>query len=65
MLKSRLRFEKTENFTGNFLQKLQIVGMRNLQDPFDTRKRSFISAFSICMATFKMFINWLKHLPLK
>ena len=24
--------------------------MRNFQDTFETRKRSFISAFSICMA---------------
>ena len=23
--------------------------MRNFQNPFETRKRSFISAFSICM----------------
>ena len=29
--------------------KLWIVGMRNFQDSFETRKRSFISAFSICM----------------
>ena len=27
-----------------------LVGMRNLQDTFETRKQSFISAFSICMA---------------
>ena len=32
---------------GKLLQ--NIVGMRNFQDTFETRKRSFISAFSICM----------------
>ena len=26
-----------------------MVGMRNYQDIFETRKRSFISTFSICM----------------
>ena len=26
-----------------------MVGMRNFQDTFKTRKRSFVSAFSICM----------------
>ena len=26
-----------------------MVGIRNFQDTFKTRKRSFISAFSICM----------------
>ena len=29
--------------------KLQIVGMQNFQGTFETRKRSFISAFSIFM----------------
>ena len=24
--------------------------MQNFQDPFETRKRSFVSAFSMCMA---------------
>ena len=31
------------------LQKLKIVGMRNFQDTIETRKRSFISVFSICI----------------
>ena len=26
-----------------------MLGMQNFQDTFETRKRSFISAFSICM----------------
>ena len=26
-----------------------MVGIQNFNDTFDTRKRSFISAFSICM----------------
>ena len=29
--------------------------MQNFQDTFETRKRSFISAFSICMTTFKRY----------
>ena len=33
----------------NFTAKLQIVGMRNYQDGFETPKRSFVTAFSICM----------------
>ena len=31
--------------------------MRNFQDTFETRKRSFISAFSICMTVPLTFIN--------
>ena len=27
--------------------------MKNFEDTFETRKQSFISAFSICMTTFK------------
>ena len=29
--------------------------MQNFQDTFETRKRSFVSAFSICMTTFKRY----------
>ena len=29
--------------------KLLIIGMRNFQDTFEIRERSFISDFSICM----------------
>ena len=35
--------------TRKFFYKITIAGMQNLQDTFETRKRSFISAFSICM----------------
>ena len=38
-----LLFKKIANFTGKLLQK--IVGMRNFQDTFKTRKPSF----SICI----------------
>ena len=48
MLKSRLLFKKIANFTGKLLQNYSI-GIRNFQDAFDTRKRSFVSAFSIFM----------------
>ena len=48
MLKSRLLFKKIANFTGKLLKNYSI-GIRNFQDAFDTRKQSFISAFSICM----------------
>ena len=30
-------------------RKLEIVEMRDFQNTFETRKRSFISAFSICI----------------
>ena len=56
--KSRLLFKKIANCTGKLLQNYK-VGMRNFQDTFETRKRSFINVFSICMtvplkAYFKM-----------
>ena len=41
--------------------------MRNFQGTFETRKRSFISAFSICMITlmikYEIFVN--EHLPVQ
>ena len=36
--------------------------MRNFQDTFETRKRSFISAFSICM-TAPLMCSMKKHPP--
>ena len=45
---NRLLFTKVANFTGQLLQNY-VIGMRNFQDTFETLKRSFISAFSICM----------------
>ena len=41
LLKSRLLVKKIASFMGKFL---------NFQDTFETRKRSFISAFLICMS---------------
>ena len=41
LLKSRLAFKKTANFTGKFL--------KNFQDVFETRKGSFISASWFCI----------------
>ena len=35
-----------------------MIGMPNFQDTFETRKQSFISAFSICM-TVPLKFNWL------
>ena len=35
-----------------------MIEMRNFQDTFETRKRSFISAFSICI-TVPLKFNWL------
>ena len=40
-----VKFTSTQE---NYIQ-LQTIRMRNVQDTFETRKRSFISAFSICM----------------
>ena len=45
---NRLLFTKVASFTGQLLQNY-VIGMRNFQDTFETLKRSFISAFSICM----------------
>ena len=36
--------------------------MRNFQDTFETRKRSFISAFSICMAVPLSYREFQKYL---
>ena len=44
-----LLFIKKCKCHGQITAKLLVVEMRNLQDTFETRKRSFISAFSICM----------------
>ena len=41
--------KKITNLTSKLLQKLEIVRMQNFQYTFETRKQSFISAFSICM----------------
>ena len=46
LLKSRLQQALRKQ---QITLKLQIVGMQNFQDASKTRKRSFISAFSICM----------------
>ena len=40
---------KKSKFHGQIFAKSQIVEIRNFQDTFETRKRSFIRAFSICM----------------
>ena len=45
---NRLHLTKIANLTGQLLQNY-VIGMRNFQDTFETLKRSFISAFSICM----------------
>ena len=45
---NRLLFTKIANFTGQLLQNY-VIGMTNFQDTFETLKRSFVSAFSICM----------------
>ena len=39
------------------LRVFTVVGMRNFQDTFETRKQSFISAFSICMTVPLKFEN--------
>ena len=53
---NRLLFTKVANFTGQLLQNY-VIGMRNFQDTFETLKRSFISAFSICMTVPLIFWN--------
>ena len=56
-LKSRLLFLKKTKFHGQITKKLWIVGIRNFLDIFETRKRSFISAFLICMTVPLMFFE--------
>ena len=53
-LKKYATFKENDNFQGWATAKLYIVGMGNFQDTFETCKRLFISAFSICMTTFKI-----------
>ena len=56
MLKNRLLFKNIANFKG-ITAKLSIVRVRNFQDPFETRKQSFISAFLFCMTILLSFQN--------
>ena len=53
---NRLHLTKIANLTGQLLQNY-VIGMRNFQDTFETLKRSFISAFSICMTVPLIFWN--------
>ena len=60
----RLVFTKIANFSGNLLQNYKKIGMEILQETFETNKRSFTSATSICMTVPLKFKNIWKKIKL-